>query len=1125
MSLRTSLVLTGDATSAIAALDASSAALAASEKRALELAQAYYKADKATGTLASAQLAAKAATDQTKASYAAGEITLADYTRELLETKTALSLVSSEHQSAVGVIKKFGTGLQAVNTSAGQQKAGMQQLGFQIGDFTTQISSGTSFAQAFAQQIGQTGQAIQLMGGGTSKLGAFLGGPWGIAVTVALTALAPLVTKLFQSGEAAGDAARAQRSFTEVLNDSTSSWREVTAAAEDYANKAEKARKSTISLVQSEALAIAGRLNSAIAIRQETAALLEKAAAFRLSPELLQSGPGALGAADRLVGEIQARMAGNQAAINGLVRDQNESRIKVADAIAGVARSPVKAGFDVLRERARDTIKDIDALSKRLIELDRQQEAAEKRGQERNRSTRDKSSGFAPVTGSEVARLLHAPITSGTRSAERNREIGGAANSYHLTGQAIDIPLTVNGHPLTKAGIRSALEAAGVGIKELLGPGDRGHSDHFHVAFDKKRAGPDEIGRDQAKARSDEQRSYDASVKAGQHYVDQLKREGEEIGLTAQQLRILQHVREVGALPTAGLKRQAEEAFALNQIKDGALSAAEAIGGSLANAFRDASDGALDFIQKGIGDELERQGNAAQSLSDQISTIAQVMSSLGGAGRAIGGVIGGINSGDLGRIPGPAGALLGLLGNVKVGETDNGAIVRLGDRIQEIFKGDGPFAKTMRSVLEGTGLGLAAGSTILGGKNSGVGSSIGGALGDVLGKKVLTKGLESITKGLGQFAGPLGAIAGGVLGGLVGGLFKKTKTGSATVGSVNGQGEVTGTGGNSQSRTGAARGLAGSGLDALDRIIAQLGGEYGSFSASIGVRDKKFVVDPTGAGRTKGSGTQKYSSEEEATKALLADIIADGAVKGVSAAVQKALTSSPDIEKALKEALKVQDVEQAIGGIGAELQKAFTDFGRQAAERLRIGTQYGFDLVKIEERNAKDRLKLSEQLLDQQVGSLKRLVAELTGGSLFEGSAVDKRQAILGRIAGAKAETDAGVEGAADKLAGLLEQLNAVSKDVFATTGGFASDRASILDQARDSIAKGNQRIVDAQKTTPPPSDPALATTNGTLDEISDQSARMIVALEQSNQLLGAIYAQGGVPDYSNLKRLAGTGV
>ncbi|MDZ4306979.1 MAG: hypothetical protein U0988_03840, partial [Allopontixanthobacter sp.] len=96
----------------------------------------------------------------------------------------------------------FARGGQQVVASAGSQKAGMQQLGFQISDVATMYSLGARPTQIFASQIGQITQAIQLTMGGTSKLAGFLGGPWGIALTAATIVLAPFIARLFETEEA-----------------------------------------------------------------------------------------------------------------------------------------------------------------------------------------------------------------------------------------------------------------------------------------------------------------------------------------------------------------------------------------------------------------------------------------------------------------------------------------------------------------------------------------------------------------------------------------------------------------------------------------------------------------------------------------------------------------------------------------------------------------------------------------------------------------------------------------------------------------------------------------------------------------------------------------------------------
>lgn len=93
-----------------------------------------------------------------------------------------------------------------VGKSAAAQQAGIKQLGQQFGDLSLQLGSAASSAKpaqmalmAFAQQGGQIAYALDLASGGTSKFAAFLGGPWGIAITAGAAALGPLIQSLIDT--------------------------------------------------------------------------------------------------------------------------------------------------------------------------------------------------------------------------------------------------------------------------------------------------------------------------------------------------------------------------------------------------------------------------------------------------------------------------------------------------------------------------------------------------------------------------------------------------------------------------------------------------------------------------------------------------------------------------------------------------------------------------------------------------------------------------------------------------------------------------------------------------------------------------------------------------------------
>ncbi|WP_138983983.1 hypothetical protein [Sphingomonas elodea] len=400
-------------------------------------------------------------------------------------------------------------------------------------------------------------------------------------------------------------------------------------------------------------------------------------------------------------------------------------------------------------------------------------------------------------------------------------------------------------------------------------------------------------------------------------------------------------------------------------------------------------------------------------------------------------------------------------------------------------------------------IGKFAGDNITKGLSGAATGSMVAGLGNALGIKMSGTGAQ-IGGAIGSFIPiPGGDIIGSVLGGLVGNLFKSTPRGSAQITGVDQKANVSGNSAEVKTDLGN---LAGSVQGALSKIASTLGADIGSFAVSINKYKDSYRVDPSGGTSVGGKygdrdGVLKFDNNdaEGAVRAAIANAISDGAIKGLSGAVQKALSSSPDIDKALQEALKVGNLEDLLGGVSGQLTKAFKSYEKEAADRLRIARQYGFDIVKVEAANAKERAALTDKLMDQQVGSLKRLVEEMTSGSLFEGSAVDRRSALLDSITKAQADVQAGVDGATDKLASLYEQLNSVSKDVYGTTSGFAADRSAIIDQARAEIARQNSAIKDAQQRA---SDPALTQTNQSLDENNDQNSRLIA---QNDEILAEL--------------------
>ena len=127
--------------------------------------------------------------------------------KETDQLKTANAGLASSTDSVIRNGVRYNNALDAQSKSLRQNRMGTQQLGMQINDFATSVSTGASPIQAFNQQIGQVGIAMSMMGGIAGKVGAFLAGPWGAAILIGTMILAPLIEGLFNTGEAAKKAA------------------------------------------------------------------------------------------------------------------------------------------------------------------------------------------------------------------------------------------------------------------------------------------------------------------------------------------------------------------------------------------------------------------------------------------------------------------------------------------------------------------------------------------------------------------------------------------------------------------------------------------------------------------------------------------------------------------------------------------------------------------------------------------------------------------------------------------------------------------------------------------------------------------------------------------------------
>lgn len=407
----------------------------------------------------------------------------------------------------------------------------------------------------------------------------------------------------------------------------------------------------------------------------------------------------------------------------------------------------------------------------------------------------------------------------------------------------------------------------------------------------------------------------------------------------------------------------------------------------------------------------------------------------------------------------------------------------------------GNFLKPESAKIIGDKIGKFAGKGLEGAATGAMVNSFLKPLGNALGVKTSQTGAQ-IGGAIGSFVPiPGGDIIGSVIGSVVGGMFKKTKSGAANI--TSGTGAAT-TYGNSKGYQEAASAAASSIQDGLAQIAEQLGGTVGGFNVTIGQRHGDWRVR-TGTGSLKvKAGAKEFDDDQEGAIAYAMQLaITQGAITGLSAAMQQALRSSPDLNTAIKEALGVQEVEQLLGGLGASLKSVFTDFDKTAAERVRIAQKYGLDVLAVEKINAEQREELIEATLKSRIGSLQDFLDSVKYGDLFEGSASERRAALLDQIASVTKDAEAGKDGAADQLQQLFAQLLNTSKEAYGTAGvEYSSDRATALSEIARIIQMETDRVNEAAGASTSQA-AATAQSNTLLDEANALAAQANTTLQQ----------------------------
>lgn len=483
---------------------------------------------------------------------------LAEQEAAALRTQANLLADVRTELGAMGVAQGKAT------TASAQQRQGVLILGEQVRQFGTEISTGISPVQAFSQQLGQGAFALTLFDGKLGKVGEFLGGPWGIATTVAVTVLTPFVAKLLEGGDAlaketeklkenadkAAIADQAKKAFLDTEAGAIDDVRKLT----DEIEKQNDALKTNAERMNIRAK---NRLEFLQNDRADVQQQLDQARKDAAGQQIVAGGAAgqavaSSAAAAQKVNDLEARLKNidnwiakanaDRAATDADLAD--ESARRAADPIAQIKRT--YEGPDGLIEQAKkravaegavtaELTRQLTVLrTKEKAEIEAAQKAA---AAARNSNNNDQGRVATVAQATAIIESIGGRVTSGLRShADQERiyadklagrhagPVAKPGTSDHERGQAIDVAF---GPGISPATIRAAFAKQGVQIHQLLTETAQGV---YHVGFNAKGPSDEQVARQQ-------QAEQDKRTRDAQAYSDLLNRaQQDHLDLARQQV-------------------------------------------------------------------------------------------------------------------------------------------------------------------------------------------------------------------------------------------------------------------------------------------------------------------------------------------------------------------------------------------------------------------------------------------------------------------------------------------------------------------------------------------------------------------------------------------------------------
>lgn len=1097
----------------------------------------------------------------------------------------ALNAKAATYERVQAEISRAGTQLQtfagASRTAAASQGALRQAsigAGQQLQDIAISLYSGQRAGVVFAQQLPQLAFALSALEGSTSKtlgtvgrFGAFLSGPWGLAVGLGVGALASLTAGLFDNADAADTAEDAHKALEKRLTEMSTFFDLATGSI----------------IQQNQALIANARLKRLDEI--DGLAKLQKERAAEIKSLVLGSRIGSVrfgGTFGNETGRVQIGRS-DTTIIDAIYKNRTDQKA-ISDALLQIVRGGGENARKArrildLRGEGISANKDIADLSledeslrtgKLAVELQKPKKAPRARTPKGRSAEQELRAAQAIEDASDRAADAVANLRSQFDAAPRDIDRAAKATRQldeelkKLDRRAASGKLTDAEKAKDAETRRQIEEIKGKLIPEFL---QRGFNERI-------KAGNEELqiqrklllGRDEEAEKL--ALTHDLMRQFGVDTEEQLATELKSVGITREKLDLLYQQAEQNrenerilarmdrAVRTAPAQiRELERAYsaieqsiaqlpndARGALKDFAASIRQQVNEIIARRIADNLFGDLftrleDQIRgkKPIDAATESYVastvKATTALLDLTEAISSTASAFRGAANdnfsPLAKLTGGSKFGTDGM---PSGATLfgknagatSYLDEIVV-YANNPKQTNVIDQLKLLNKTtrdglgiDSPISKgiggLLKNAAEGAFIGQTASSLIFGNKGSATGSAIGGALGKIAGEALG----KTIGGTLGQFAGPVGAIAGGLLGSVVGGLFKKTPKGYAVI-TGGGEGDFSVTGNKSGVRNDLTT-ASGSVQQGLSRLAEMLGGDVGNFRVSIGEYKGWYRVSSSGSSDV---GSKKYPKRagsdllydgqdaEAAVRAAIADAIRDGAILGISQAQQRLIAANKDLEVGVQKALDFQSVFDRLkeykDPVGAALDTLDKEFNRLKKIFAEAGASAA-DYASLEELYGIERAKAIKEASEKMTASLRSLYDSLTIGDSGR-SLRDRLSAAQTAYDPLKARVLAGDKTAYDDFAKAAQDL----LDIQRQFSGSQTPYFNLLDE----ITRITKERIDAEAniTSIAENRDSPFTSAGAQNDNGYTYAPVVDAIQQQTSILAnAILQAGGVGGFGN---------